>query len=448
MSKPVKVLLISYNFPPFTRAGSLRSLSWFKHFSGDIDLTVVTRKWEDNRSYNKANYYDEDPGEMEFTEHSPLRKVYRVPNKPNFFFRMKDSRFSKAIKLNKVFTFFELLVKYSNRTSYDRERGLYRQARSLCSKEKFDVVIASGEPFVLFKYCYLLKKEFGVPYILDYRDGWTTNYTRLHNMSSLQRKLVKGEKKKEKRFLDQAHALCSISQQLVGEISKQQQVKANQLVVNNGIDVEEYAKAKPFESHQETFLLTFIGTLYEVHNVPVLLKAYERFLATYPDIKTELRFIGVGVYLTANHKASLDEYTAKYPEHILTTDYVAFQQSIQWQKSSKLLVKFNAIKQQENHFGKKLYEYAASGNRVLCINSEHIDDEGHFFKNKPFQFVCNTTDEAYEVMETTYQRWSNNASILNDISEEELAPYSTKNAAEKLEAYLIEHFANERATQA
>ena len=41
-----------------------------------------------------------------------------------------------------------------------------------------DAIIATGDPFVLFKYASSLSKKFNIPWIADYRDPWTGNKNR------------------------------------------------------------------------------------------------------------------------------------------------------------------------------------------------------------------------------------------------------------------------------
>ena len=59
-----------------------------------------------------------------------------------------------------------------------------------------DAIIATGDPFVLFSYAAKLSKEFGIPWLADYRDPWSHDQRFFKNMpirswnSFLEKKIV------------------------------------------------------------------------------------------------------------------------------------------------------------------------------------------------------------------------------------------------------------------
>lgn len=50
-----------------------------------------------------------------------------------------------------------------------------RKALRMHARERFDVVVATGNPFASFAAAWLFRRMTGVPYVLDYRDSWTLN---------------------------------------------------------------------------------------------------------------------------------------------------------------------------------------------------------------------------------------------------------------------------------
>ncbi|MFE9201840.1 glycosyltransferase [Micromonospora sp. NPDC007230] len=50
-----------------------------------------------------------------------------------------------------------------------------RRALQLHRRERFDVVLATGNPHAAFAAAWLFRRLTGVPYVLDYRDAWTLN---------------------------------------------------------------------------------------------------------------------------------------------------------------------------------------------------------------------------------------------------------------------------------
>jgi glycosyltransferase involved in cell wall biosynthesis len=53
--------------------------------------------------------------------------------------------------------------------------GLLKRAVAMHTRRRFDLVVATGNPFVSFAAAWMLHKMLGVPYMVDYRDAWTFN---------------------------------------------------------------------------------------------------------------------------------------------------------------------------------------------------------------------------------------------------------------------------------
>ena len=52
---------------------------------------------------------------------------------------------------------------------------MLRRAASLHLRRRFDLIVATGNPFVSFGAAWLLEPDLRRPYVLDYRDAWTFN---------------------------------------------------------------------------------------------------------------------------------------------------------------------------------------------------------------------------------------------------------------------------------
>lgn len=53
--------------------------------------------------------------------------------------------------------------------------SVVRRALRLHARNRFDLVIATGNPFVAFASAWMFHRLTGVPYVIDYRDSWTLN---------------------------------------------------------------------------------------------------------------------------------------------------------------------------------------------------------------------------------------------------------------------------------
>lgn len=436
--KKKKVLLLAYNFPPFIRAASLRTHSWFKDFSDEIDVTVITRKWSSNIIYNESNYFQEDEGDFFIKKVSASKKIIFVPNKYNFFFGLKNSSLFKRLKLNKLFTLIELLYKWTFKSYLDNENDIFHFADSYLKKEKFDVIIASGEPFSLFKYCYLLNQTYNIPYILDYRDAWTSNFSRRYTGTFLDKLIIKREIRSEEKFINNASGIVSVSQEILNNL--QHTINSPQKeVISNGIDLEEFNKIAPSNELDSQFTITFVGSLYETHRLETFLNAVSKLVDQKKDKRIKLVFVGSILNCPSPLRKAINSFQRKYPEAVFSYDYVTHNESIALQKASTILLKFNAINQKEHHFGKKLYEYAASGRPVISVDSyEGMFHENSFFGDRAFQYFLYTEIEILDLLKEFYERWSNGVKFNNGIDILEMERYSSHYQTRKLESMIRE----------
>ena len=96
-------------------------------------------------------------------------------------------------------------------------------------------------------------------------------------------------------------------------------------------------------------------------------------------------------------------------------------------------MKFNAFPQEENHFGLKLYEYAAIGKPVISINSKpEFPKKSGFFDHKPFQFICFSASEIKKYLCLIY----NEEIYSNKISKADLKPYLVSQQTTNLVKYI------------
>lgn len=416
----------------------MRTYGWFKEFSEDIQVTVVTRKWAENRIYEFENYFEEDKPFKEIENVSENKEIIKVPNRFNIYFKIKNQKIVKRLKVNKLMTFFELLIRWLPFTYFDNERELYKEARNILKKEKFDFVLTSGEPFVLFKFAYLLQKEFNVKIALDYRDGFSTNAMRNLNPGTINKLILKLDRNFERKILDKADNLLFVSNQLMKEVLRISKINQNKcLVVNNGINSSNlvFSPLKDAEIliDKSKFNIVFIGTLYKGHNVHFLYEAFKMFKLE-DQKKICFHFVGSQINCPAFAAEVINKFLVEFPNSIKLHDYLPNEICRSLQFYAQLLIKFNAFEQKDGHFGKKMYEYAMSGNKVLSINKEpNFLNYLNFFDEKPFFYYCNSSNDVFENILKFKTLWEKGEPLSNMIDVEELLEYSTEIQTKKIE---------------
>jgi len=130
-----KILILTYDFPPYVSVGGLRPYSWYK-FLKDYDIypIIITRQWE-NKYGSYLDYIS--PSESlnnitEVTDHGTIIKAPHFPNLSNkLLLKYGDSRYIFIRKIiTAYFEFGQFLFLIGPRVS------LYLLQRIICEITK------------------------------------------------------------------------------------------------------------------------------------------------------------------------------------------------------------------------------------------------------------------------------------------------------------------------
>src|ERR1700752_4271608 len=200
-----KVLILAYDFPPYVSVGGLRPYCWFKYLKEfGIHPIVVTRQWE-NKHGNHLDYISAGSSNESIIEESQYGTVVSAPYHPNL---------ANKIMLKYGNTKFKLLRKiisaYYEFTQFifpvGPKASIYFAANEYLKKNSVDAIIATGDPFVLFKYASQLGRKYNVPWIADYRDPWSQNLNIQKNVF-----LKQWHSFFEKKYLSSVYAITTVS---------------------------------------------------------------------------------------------------------------------------------------------------------------------------------------------------------------------------------------------
>lgn len=193
-----KVLVLCNDFPPLNSIGAQRPYSWYKYLpEHNIHVTVITKNWVGKSGL--PQHIQTHSGKV--TEQDDVRLVIRVPDAPSPVAK-HTTRFgtNRLSVVRKFLVFLEQLFKWKW-AWWDKNRNIYTEAQVVLTQQKFDVVITTGEPFILFKYGSLLKRRFNFKWIADYRDGWYHNHVSSKSTNPLKKLIRKWEMVQEKHLL-------------------------------------------------------------------------------------------------------------------------------------------------------------------------------------------------------------------------------------------------------
>ena len=169
-----KVLILAYDFPPYVSVGGLRPYALYNYLKEfGVEPILVTRQWG-NTHGNRLDYVSAGSSEQSIVEVSQCGTIIRTPYKPNFANRLMlkhgDKRYRLLRKsISAYYEFAQFLLPIGPKIE------LYKAAKHFLKNNQVDAIIATGDPFILFKYASKLSKAFNIPWIADYRDPWSHN---------------------------------------------------------------------------------------------------------------------------------------------------------------------------------------------------------------------------------------------------------------------------------
>ncbi len=375
---------MAYDFPPYISVGAQRPYYWYRYFKEfGIDPVVVSRQWNNNFTgayqYVAGGYSNEDV--IKETEYGLLLKAPYKPNLANrLYLKYGENKFWFLRKL--ISGFYEMLQWY---IPIGPKIGIYKIANKYLKENKVDMIIATGDPFILFKYASQLSKKHDIPWVADYRDPWIQNNISGHFINRVLRTIyLRYEKKYLKNVLHITVVSDAIAELIIKNISNK-----NISVIPNGFDSEVISEVKSVKQNSEYFTITYIGRLYKYYPIASFLSVLNHFIKSNPSIKIHLQFIGIfGDF-------NIDYFESEYPEVFSNTTFspsLKISELFKRLSESNVLLLFNMY----SIIGTKIYDYIAINRKILMCYSN--DSSAFYLKNRYFniQDSCNMDLRAQE----------------------------------------------------
>ncbi|MEU3631375.1 glycosyltransferase [Streptomyces fradiae] len=232
-----RVLYLAFYFPPSRASGVYRARATANHLvEKGWDVTVCAAPLD--FLYNVIGSVDEELSKTV----DPRIRVER-PSLNQYTWQQDLREYSW---LRRSFPLMAKRVYMFSQTKLFPERysswawASVTRALKLHAKERFDVVVATGNPFASFGAAWLFNKVTGVPYVMDYRDSWTLDL--FHDEPAFPEGHIAWQW--EKRMLDKASAAVFVNEALRGwHAERYPEVADRMMVVPNGWDADVLPKA-------------------------------------------------------------------------------------------------------------------------------------------------------------------------------------------------------------
>jgi len=373
--------------------GGLRPFAWYKYLKGyGVEPIVVTRQWE-NKYGNELDYISPSASNKTIVEETDCGTIIRTPYKPNLANRlMLKYGNTKFVLLRKLISAFYEFAQYL--FFVGPKSGLYSGAKKYLKDNHVDAILATGEPFILFKYASALSKKYNTPWIADYRDPWVQNANRSQFMERWNAFF-------ERRFLQNATAMTTVSEFFKKKIGENISVSRT-FIIPNGYNPETVSDVSHIMQKSDRMRIAFAGTIYDWHPYKSVLSVFSDFAK---GKNIELNFFGVNRYnelsqmISKNHwEENIHLYPRMENNELL---------SILCQNNAMLLFNEYSI------MGTKIYDYVGLRRKILFCYSN--DEEALNLKEK-FYPIAELEGISNHLQEDLI-RETNSGVIVNDSSQ-------------------------------
>ena len=278
-----KVLVISYYFPPMGMGGVQRTLKFSKYLLKynwqPVVITCSPKKYFAIDEYllkealdsgiiiertGKGKYYT-----GQIVTRTPKERFRKLRSRIAQFFFIPDSKIrwkKKALrKIDKIWN------KYGG----------------------FNLVFATAPPYTDFLIGQEVKKKYGIPLVIDYRDAWVDSKvlnfypTPYHKLSNI---------KKEKKVLQDANKVITTNRRVKEMlIARYGNVDYNDAkIFPHGYDSEDFELANEKNLPKSTKMrITYSGSFY-TRDPKFYLKSIKIFFDKHPELKDKVEFLFLG----------------------------------------------------------------------------------------------------------------------------------------------------------
>jgi hypothetical protein len=418
-----KVLILSYFFPPCNLTAGQRAKGWaeYLHQFGYHPI-VITRNWD--KEIKKPSDVLKSSGNALIHEVKNNYEVYFTPYQGG----LRDKLFtyfegSPLQKISRIFTFFELFAENLT-TRFIPHRAIYNQARSILkANPDLKKVIITGNPFNLFQFGYLLKKEFDIQWIADYRDDWNTSEVTIPN-TLVDKFMARLQKRSETKWVSNAAFLTTISPHYAQKIGSFNRKDCHVLL--NGF---EEVIQQQIETASTTFVITYNGSLYASQPIEPLIKAFDRLVDSYGH-KIQLSFHFPGLAFDPSQKLRVERVASSSVPYLKITQRIPKKEVLEIQHTSDLLVMI-AHKNLKGIPSSKLYEYIGLQKPVLLYPNDH-DIIEETLNDTGLGLICNSEEEIYSTLVSLVEKKLADQSLIGEIDQEKVEKYSRRNQTKVL----------------
>lgn len=355
----MRILLISYYFPPYNTVGAVRPGKFAKYLLQNGHEVEVMCAF-------KPPFPEGIPLEV------PIRVIHPVcgwsVNAPLYWLlggrqRVAEGGFQGigvgrplARRLGQWYkTMFHWPDAESGWVGAAVKRGL-----ELMKAQQFDVIYVSAPPFSVLRVGAKLSALTGVPWVADFRDLWSDNHAYDHPKWRL-----RFDRHWEASLLKTASALITVSPPLAVKLERH---NLPTWIIRNGYDPDDFQNLPPVEvrMNNDELLIIYTGNIYpDHHDVDTFCKGLSMFAAT--GRRARVRVVGRNVAILID--SARRHGVSSLIDVSLTVPRI---QALALQKAADVLLMF-LWAGEDGIYTTKFFEYVGAEGSILAIGASNSD---------------------------------------------------------------------------
>lgn len=305
-----------------------------------------------------------------------------------------------------------------------------RAGRRLLETWRADVILASSGPYTALMIANALSREFGIPWVAEFRDLWVENHQYQH--PDWRRAI---ELRLEKKTVSTASGLVTVSEPLADRL--REAYAADVEVVYNGFDPGDHGEG-PSGSSAPYLTIVYTGWVYPQHTLAPLFEGLRKLGAGPSDLRI--------IFYRADATLVRD-LAAKFgvAEMVEAREGVEFMESLRIQREADVLLYLSwNDPSQTGIFSGKLLQYFGAGRPILAVGN--VD-------NAPARVILDhhlgfASADSGEIAQQI-SRWiaeKRETGRVKELPPQAAAEYSRENQTRRLERFLARVIGARRTT--
>lgn len=381
----MKIMILTHAFPPMNATASHRVYSWAKTWSvNGHEVHVVT---PEKHAFDGSMdlHYDMDNINVHVV---PYLRGGRASQASGVRFQRESiEKWERAKTYTRKFRFGMGMFTDLRMLAFG---PLVRKGRQLLQNDDFDFIISSYPPEVVHLVGYKLSKEFGKPWVADYRDLWFREMRLFqYRFTTFLGGIV------NRRLLRKAKVISTVSKglskRLEGVLNRRVTVSYNGFVKPQ----REINSSRPWQD--DKIHVVYTGRLYPQKRDP---RAFLEAVATYREL--EPRFddhIAIDFY---GHDVVYVESIAKacgLGGCVTAHGFVPYDESLKIQRNAGALLFLDwAEESAEGVLTGKLFEYLSSGRPILCVGTRKGTEAAEIILKAQCGVALTSTEEIHSYL--------------------------------------------------